>query len=160
MAKMVHKWSKNGRAATFGQSLGGHNSVTLHPILTNDPTKMISSSRRVEWWKDLSSISFRLDFGILSHFLPLVATWTTLGVWVQNYPQVVGTCPAHQPQPVSQNWCSRKNLSHTPPLRQLDHPIQKYHAPRARENTNSPYQAGDFCLIFAIQPFLGLTTPV
>ena len=33
-------------------------------------------------------------------------------------------------------------------------------AARARENTNSPYQARDFCLIFAIQPFLGLTTPV
>ena len=47
MAKMAKKWSKNGCAATFGQSLDGHNSVILHPIWTNDPTKMISSYRYV-----------------------------------------------------------------------------------------------------------------
>ena len=49
MAKMAKKWLKISRAATFGQSWDGHNLVILHPIWTFDPTKMISSSRRVEW---------------------------------------------------------------------------------------------------------------
>ena len=46
--------------------------IIYNPIWKNDHTKMISSSRRIEWWKDLSFkfISFRCDFGILSHFLP------------------------------------------------------------------------------------------
>ena len=47
--KIAKKWLKNGGAATFGQHWDGHNLVILHPIWTNDPTKMISSSRRVEW---------------------------------------------------------------------------------------------------------------
>jgi len=47
--KIAKKWLKNGRAATFGQYWDGHNLVILHPIWTNDPTKMISSSRRAEW---------------------------------------------------------------------------------------------------------------
>ena len=51
---MATNWPKISRAATFGQSLGGHNLVIFHPILTFDPTKMISSLRRVEWWKDRS----------------------------------------------------------------------------------------------------------
>ena len=42
----------------------------LHPIWTNDPTKIISSSRWIDWWKYLSSISFRLNF----YILPLLAT--------------------------------------------------------------------------------------
>ena len=32
MAKMANKWLKISRAATFGQSLGGHNLVIFHPI--------------------------------------------------------------------------------------------------------------------------------
>ena len=121
MAKIATNWLKMSRVATFGQSLGGHNLVIFHPILTFDHTKMISSSRGIEWWKDLSSISFRLDFRILSHFLPPVATWTTFGARTQKYPQVVGTCPAYHPQLIAQNWYPRKNLSHTPPLSQCIH---------------------------------------
>ena len=117
VAKIATNWLKMSRAATFGHSLGGHNLVIFHPILTFDHTKMMSSSRGIEWWKDLSSISFRLDFGILSHFLPPVATWTTFGARTQKYPQVVGTCPAYHPQLIAQNWYHRKNLSHTPPLK-------------------------------------------
>ena len=84
MAKMAKKWLKNCRAATFGQSWDGHNSAILHPIWTFDPTKMISSSRRIDWCKDLSSISFRLDFCFYGHFLPLVATWSHNGDLTQK----------------------------------------------------------------------------
>ena len=62
---------------TFGQSWDGHNLVILHPIWTFDPTKMISSSRRIDWWKDLSSISFRLDFCFLATF----CHWWPPGPW-------------------------------------------------------------------------------
>ena len=87
VAKTATNWLKISRAATFGQSLGGHNLVIFYPILTFDHTKMISSSRRVQWWNDLSSTSFRSDFVFLSHFLPPVATWATLGARTQKYPQ-------------------------------------------------------------------------
>ena len=89
MARMANKWLKINGVATFGHSLGGHNSVIFHSIWTFDHTKIISSSRRVECWKELSSIFFRLEFGILSHFLPPMVTWTTLGVRVQNYPRLL-----------------------------------------------------------------------
>ena len=48
---MAIKWPKMAvrRAATFGQTSGGHNLVILYPIWTNDHTKMISSSRGIEW---------------------------------------------------------------------------------------------------------------
>ena len=49
ISKNMAKMANNGpKVATFGQSLGGHNLATLHPIWTNEPTKMISSSRRIE----------------------------------------------------------------------------------------------------------------
>ena len=35
----------------------GHNLAIFHPILTNEYTKMTSKSRRIEWNKNLSSIS-------------------------------------------------------------------------------------------------------
>ena len=101
MAKMAKKWLKISRAATFGQSWDGHNLVILHPIWTFDPTKMISSSRRIDWLKDLSSISFCLDF-CFGHLLPLVATWTMMGARTQNYFQNVGTCPTYPPQLVTE----------------------------------------------------------
>ena len=120
VAKIATNWLKMSRAAAFGQSLGGHNLVIFYPILTFDHTKMISSSRRVQWWKDLSSISFRSDFGFLSHFLPPVATWATLGARAQKYPQVVGTCPTYHHQLIAQNQSPRKIRHHTPPLSTLN----------------------------------------
>ena len=75
ISKIWPKWP------IFGPTLSGHNSAIYYPILTFDHTKMISSSRRMEWCYKLSSISFRS------------ATWT------QNNPQVVGTCQGHQLQP-------------------------------------------------------------
>ena len=116
VAKIATNWLKISRAAAFGQSLGVHNLVIVYPILTFDHTKMISSSSRVQWWKDISSISFRSDLGFLSHFLPPVATWATLGARTQKYPQVVGTCPAYHHQLIAQNRCPRKIGHHTPPL--------------------------------------------
>ena len=117
MAKIATNWLKISRAATFGHSLGGHNLAIFHPILTFDHAKMISSSRGIEWRKDLSSISFRLDFGILSHFLPSVATWTTFGARTQNYSQVVGTCPAYHPQLIASKLISQKKSQPYPPLK-------------------------------------------
>ena len=67
MAKLV---SKMALAATLAQSSDGHNLVTLCPIWTNDHTKMIYSSRRIDWCKELSSISIGLDFDIFGHLLP------------------------------------------------------------------------------------------
>ena len=112
---MAKKWLKNGRAATFGQSWDGHNLAILHPIWTFDPTKMISSSRRIDWCKDLSSISFRLDFCFYGHFLPLVATWTMMGARTPNHLQNVGTSPTYPPQLVTENRVLQKNLNHPPP---------------------------------------------
>ena len=42
VAKIATNWLKFSRAATFGQSLDGHNLVIFYPILTFDHTKMIS----------------------------------------------------------------------------------------------------------------------
>ena len=64
--KITRKWM---RVAIIDQYLDRHNFAILHPIWTNDPTKMIYSSRRIEWLKDLSSISFRSDFDIFGSFL-------------------------------------------------------------------------------------------
>ena len=46
--RMANNWSKIAqkwpRVAIIGQSLDRHNFAILHPIWTNDPTKMIYSS--------------------------------------------------------------------------------------------------------------------
>ena len=51
--KMANNWPKIARkwphVATIGQFLDRHNFAILHPIWTNDPTKIIYSSRRIEW---------------------------------------------------------------------------------------------------------------
>ena len=44
--KIARKWT---RVAIIDQYLDRHNSAIFHPIWTNDPTKMIYSSRRIEW---------------------------------------------------------------------------------------------------------------
>ena len=105
------------RAATFRRSSDGHNSAIFHPILTFKYTKKISSSRRIDWWKDLSSISFRSDFHILSHYLPPVATWTTMAICSQNHTQIVSNWyVTYHAQPITQNRCEKKIVYHTPPL--------------------------------------------
>ena len=55
-----------------------------------------------------------LDFGFLVHFLLQGLTWAALGLWTQNHPQVVGTCPGHGPQPIAQNILS-KSFGPEPP---------------------------------------------
>ena len=44
-----------------------------------------------------------LSFQFLTHFLLRGLTWVVLRALTQNHPQVVGTCPDHQPQPIGQN---------------------------------------------------------
>ena len=56
----------------------GHSSANFHPILTNKDTKMIYSLSRIDWWKELSSNSFGLDFRILG--LKLIPAGTKTGV--------------------------------------------------------------------------------
>ena len=109
VAKIATNWLKISHAATFGQSLGGHNLTIFYPILTFDHAKMISSLRLVQ---------FRSYFGFLSLFLPPVATWATLGARTQKYPQVVGTFPAYHHKLIAQNLCPRKIGHHTPLHRQ------------------------------------------
>ena len=116
VANMPINWPIISRAATFWQSLGGHNSVIFYPILTFKYIKMISSSRRIDWWKDLSSISFRSDFHILSHYLPPVATWTTMAIGSQNHTQIVSNWYTYHAQPITQNRCWKKIVYHNPPL--------------------------------------------
>ena len=50
VAKIATNWLKMSRAATFGQSLSGHNLVIFHPILTNEGTKSkMILSRGIDW---------------------------------------------------------------------------------------------------------------
>ena len=49
MAKIANFQPKIGQDATFAPTLNVHNSAIFHPILMFDTTKMISSSRRIEW---------------------------------------------------------------------------------------------------------------
>ena len=57
VAKMAILWP-NIASATLAHASNGHNLAIFHPILTNEYTKMTSSSRRIECNKKLSSISF------------------------------------------------------------------------------------------------------
>ena len=78
---------------------------------------MIGSSRRVEWGKDLSFISFHSDFGILSHILPPVATYATLGMLTQNYSQFVGTYPTYHPISYLNIDTPKKYQPYPPPIK-------------------------------------------
>ena len=118
-ANMPINWPIISRAATFRRTLDGHNSAIFYPILTFKYTKMISSARRIDWWKDLSSISFRLDFHILSHFLPPVATWTTMAIGFQNHTQIVSNWYTYHAQLITQNRYIFLNPYNTPPLKLL-----------------------------------------
>ena len=51
VAKMNNYLPKMGQDATFARTLKGHNSVIFHPILTFDHTKLINSSRQIEFFK-------------------------------------------------------------------------------------------------------------
>ena len=50
------------------KSLNDHNFGIFHPILKNEGTKMIYSSRGVDCWKELSSIYFCSKNWIFGHF--------------------------------------------------------------------------------------------
>ena len=55
-----------------------------------------------------------LDFDLFVHFLLQGPTWSALGIWIQNNPQVVGKCPGHYPQLIAQNRSS-KSFGPEPP---------------------------------------------
>ena len=50
MAKIANFLSKIVQDAIFAPTLIEHNSVIFYPILTSHHTKIISLSRRMEWW--------------------------------------------------------------------------------------------------------------
>ena len=52
-----------GQDATFAPNLNGHNSAIFCPLLISHHAKMISSSRRIEYIKKLSSIFILSVFG-------------------------------------------------------------------------------------------------
>ena len=87
VAKIANNCFKISRAATFGQSLGGHNLAIFYPILTFDHTKMISLLRRVQW---LHLIPF-----IFWYFEPLFATCGHIGRTDAKVLPGCGTCPAY-----------------------------------------------------------------
>ena len=55
------------------KSLNDHNFGIFHQILKNEGSKMIYSSRGIDWWKDLSSIYVRSKIRIFGHFWPKMA---------------------------------------------------------------------------------------
>ena len=115
VAKMAISWPKIGQRHFGAGASYGHNLAIFHPILTNEHTKMTNSLRRIEWNKKLSSISLFLYIGFLAPFLLRGLTWAFLYVRTQNYPQVVGTCPGHHGQPMSQNCVLTKIRAEPPP---------------------------------------------
>ena len=115
LAKMAILWPKIGQRHFGARASHGHNLAIFHPILTNQHTKMTNSLRRIEWNKKLRSISLLLYIGFLAPFLLRGLTWALLYVWTQNYPQVVGTCPGHHGQLMSQNCVLTKIRAEPPP---------------------------------------------
>ena len=107
--------AKIGQRQFGARASHGHNLAIFHLILTNEYTKMTSSSKRIEWNKKLSSIISKINslyFGFRAPFLLQVLAWA-MYLWTQNYPQIVGTCPGHHGQLISQN-CTHKNQGWTP----------------------------------------------
>ena len=66
----------------------------FHPILTFERTKMTSSARQIKWCKQLSYIFTFQFFG--PFFGPHMGS---IGLWTQNHPQVVCTCPGQAMAP-------------------------------------------------------------
>ena len=93
VAKQWGFWPKMSPTATLARPSDGRNLVIFHPILTFFFFKLLVFSRRIEWWKELSSISFGFGFCFWTPFLLRGLTWAILHVWTQNYHQNVGTCP-------------------------------------------------------------------
>ena len=97
MAKKANFQPKIGLDATFAPTLSGHNSAIFYPILTSDHIKMVSSPRRIEWYKQLSSFAFFLVFGFLLQSL----AWAVLraSCWYMSRPSP----PAHRSKSCFQN---------------------------------------------------------
>ena len=96
-----------GAHASHGQNL-----AIFHPILTKEYTQMTSSSRRTEWNKNLSSISLLYIYVFGPHFCSKASHGQCC---TQNYPRIVGTCPGHHGQLMSQNCIFTKIRGEPPP---------------------------------------------
>ena len=116
VAKQWGFWPKMSPTATLARPSDGRNLVIFHPILTFFFFKLLVFSRRIEWWKELSSISFGFGFGFWTPFLLRRLTWAILCAWTQNHYQKFGTCPILSWQPISQKWIFQKNRLE-PPLK-------------------------------------------
>ena len=82
IAKMAILWPKIA-SATLARAWHDHNLAIFHPIVTNEYTKMTCSSRRIEWNKQLSSISLLLYFCFWTPFMLQDLTWAILYLWTQ-----------------------------------------------------------------------------
>ena len=69
---MANFQPKIGQDATFAPAVKGHKSTIFYHILTVDTIKITSLSIRIEWWKKLSYILFRLAFGCWPIFDPML----------------------------------------------------------------------------------------
>ena len=56
-----------------------------------------------------------LEFGFWGPFLLQGLTWAMLYLWTQNYSQIIGTCPGHHGQFISQNYVLTKIRAEPPP---------------------------------------------
>ena len=74
------------------KSLNDHNFDLFHPILKNEGTKMIYSSRGIDWWKDLSSIYVRSKIWIFCHFWPKMALLGGQKIKILNFNWLALVC--------------------------------------------------------------------
>ena len=56
-----------------------------------------------------------LEFGFWGQFLLQGLTWAMLYLWTHNYSQIIGTCPGHHGQLISQNCVLTKIRAEPPP---------------------------------------------
>ena len=56
-----------------------------------------------------------VEFGFWGPFFLQGLTWAMLYLWTQNYSQIIGTCPGHHGQLISQNCVLTKIRAEPPP---------------------------------------------
>ena len=64
----------------------------------------------------LIKVKLYMSLRFFGHFLFQGFTWTALGLWTQNQPQVVGTCSGDGPQLIAFKIDPPKVLGLNPPL--------------------------------------------
>ena len=103
MATIAILWPKIA-SATLARALRIVIICQFYPILTNEYSKMTSSSRRIECNKKKAKFYLlALNFGFWAPLLLRGLTWAMMYIWTQNYPQIFGTCPGHHSRLTSKN---------------------------------------------------------